>query len=221
MQICVFNLFNERKKKRKIKAHQWSLNLLSWCLSHWSMIMTYFVLWTVFKYLFFPVMLSSLNNGDVFRLNVSVMNSQKWTMFYFWQYTFFFLIVCLFLYILAVPEWQNILNVSHYVAVAQENRNNSYDNNNKKKKNMTKWYQAPFSWWSSVLLYCHPLRKKKKVFLSLIISQKSQHFVQMVQFCVCVPISLFNVSLFCRFCKHVCKTKIATCVWWWCFLYST
>lgn len=164
-------------------------------------------------------MLSSLNNGDVFRLNVSVMNSQKWTMFYFWQYTFFFLIVCLFLYILAVPEWQNILNVSHYVAVAQENRNNSYDNNKKKKKNMTKWYRhhSPGG-----LVYCCTVTLwEKKMFLSLIILQKSQHFVQMVQFCVRVPISLFNVSLFCRFCKHVCKTKIATCVWWWCFLYST
>lgn len=32
MQMCVFHLFHERKKK--IKAHQWSLNLLSWCLSH-------------------------------------------------------------------------------------------------------------------------------------------------------------------------------------------
>lgn len=63
-------------------------------------------------------MLSSFNNGEVSKLNVSVMNSQTWTTFYFWQYTFFF--VCLFLYFLAVPEWQNILNVSHYVAVAQE-----------------------------------------------------------------------------------------------------
>lgn len=99
--ICLM----KEKKKRKIKAHQWSLNLLSWCLSHWSMIMTYFVLWTVFKYLFiFPVMLSSLNNGDVFRLNVSVMNSQKWTMFYFWQYTFFFF-DCLFVFIHFSCSW--------------------------------------------------------------------------------------------------------------------
>lgn len=30
------------------------------------------------------------NNGEVFRLSVFVMNSQTWTIFYFWQYTLFF-----------------------------------------------------------------------------------------------------------------------------------
>jgi len=60
-------------------------------------------------------MLPSLNNDDVSRLNVSVMNSQTWTIFCFWQYTF----LRLFLYFLAVSDRQNILNVSHYVAVAQ------------------------------------------------------------------------------------------------------
>lgn len=51
--------------------------------------------------------------------------------------------------------------------------------------------QAPFTWWSSVLLYCHPRggkKKKKKLFPSLIIFTEEQHFVQTVQFCVCVPI---------------------------------
>lgn len=37
-------------------------------------------------------MLSSFNNGEVSRLNVSVMNSQSWTIFYFWQYTFIFFV---------------------------------------------------------------------------------------------------------------------------------
>lgn len=52
--------------------------------------------------------------------------------------------------------------------------------------------QAPFTWWSSVLLYCHPRggekKRKKKLFPSLIIFTEEQHFVQTVQFCVCVPI---------------------------------
>lgn len=87
-----------KEKKRKIKTHQWSLNLTCWCSSHWSMIMIYFE-----QYLstFFSVMLSSFNNGEFFRLNVSVMNSQTWTIFYFWQYTFF----CLFVFIHFSCSW--------------------------------------------------------------------------------------------------------------------
>lgn len=114
---CVYFICFMKEKKRKIKAHQWSLNLLSWCLSHWSMIMIYFVLWTVFKYLF-SVMLSSFNNGDVFKAQCLCYDFT--TMDHVLFPTVYLLFFCLFLYILAVPEWQNILNVSPYVAVAQE-----------------------------------------------------------------------------------------------------
>lgn len=58
MQYVYFNLLM-KEKKRKLKTHQWSPNLISWCLSHWSMII-YFVLWTVFKYFFlscYPVLI--------------------------------------------------------------------------------------------------------------------------------------------------------------------
>lgn len=60
-----------KEKKRKIKTHQWSLNLTSWCLSHWSMIMIYFVLWTVFKYFFlscYPVLIMVKFSGSMFLL---------------------------------------------------------------------------------------------------------------------------------------------------------
>lgn len=106
---------------------------------------------------------------------------------------YLFLIVCLFLYILAVPEWQNILNVSHYVAVAQENRNNSYDNN-KKKKEYDKMIQAPFSWWSSVLLYCHPLRKKN-VFELNHFTEESTFCTNGTILCVCSHIIIQCISI--------------------------
>lgn len=47
-------------------------------------------------------MLSSFNNGDVFRLSVSVMNSQTWTILSFRQYTFS---VCLFVFIPFSCSW--------------------------------------------------------------------------------------------------------------------
>lgn len=195
MQQCVYFICltrDERKTNRTIRAHQWSLNLVGWCLSHWSMIMISFVLWTVFRYPFFSVMLSSLNNGDAFMAQCLCCDftrkKKNGPCFISDSIPSLFLFVWLFLYIFAVPEWQNILNVSHYVAVAQEKQNNSYDNNNKKREH-DKNIQVPFSWWSSVLLYCYPWRKEKKqkpCCPALSFSQKSNIFVQTVQFCVCV-----------------------------------
>lgn len=176
---CVYFIcFHERRNKKMIKSSpvvpQSSRLVFVTLKNDYDLV---FALWTVFKYLFFWVFVF-LSCYPVWimvtfsRLSVSVMTSQKnGPCFISDSIPSLFLFVCLFLYILAVSEWQNILNVSHYVAVAQETEIIAMIII--KKKNMTKMIRAPFTWWSSVLLYCHPWgrkkKRKKKLFLSWII----------------------------------------------------
>lgn len=107
----------------------------------------------------------------------------------------FFWIVCLFLYILAVPEWQNILNVSHYVAVAQENRNNSYDNNNKKKRI---WQNDTRHHSPGGLVYCCTVTlwgKKKSVFELNHFTEESTFCTNGTILCVCSHIIIQCISI--------------------------
>lgn len=150
-------------------------------------------------------MLSSLNNGDAFKAQCLCYDfTENGPCFILGQYTFS-LFVCLFLYILAVPEWQNILNVSHYVAVAQETEIIAMIIIIK-KKNMTKWYgrHSPGG-----LVYCCIVtleEKKKKLFLSWSIF--TTFCTNGTILCVCSHNHYYSMYLYIAgFCKHVCKTK--------------
>lgn len=112
-------------------------------------------------------MLSSFNDGDVFRLSVSLMNSQTRTTFCFRPYTFS-VGFCVFIpfscsWVTKYLECESLCSSctrSEIIAMII-------------KKNMTKLYMHQCR-WSSVLLYCHPWE-----FLLLLmetISQKSALF---------------------------------------------
>lgn len=182
--------------------------------------MIYFVLWTVFKYLFFLSCYPVLTMVTFSRLSVSVMTSRQWTMFYFRQYTFSFFF-CLFVFIHLSCSWvTKYLECESLCSSCTRNRNNSYDNNNNKKKNMTKWYRRHSP---GGLVYCCIVtleggekKEKKKLFPSLTIFTEEQHFVQTVQFCVCVPIIIIirciSILQVLQACVQDEKKKKNTCV---------
>lgn len=139
-----------KEKKEDKKTHRWSLNLTSWCLSHWSMIMIFFEQYlSTFFLSCYPVLIMVNFSGSMFLL----WSHKHGPLFYFRQYTFLF--VCLFLYILAVPEWQKYLECESLCSSCTRTEIIAMII----KKNMTKLYMHHVRGGFSVLLYRHPWKR--------------------------------------------------------------
>lgn len=163
-------------------------------------------------------MLSSFNNGDVFKAQCLCYDFT--TMDHVLFPTVYLLFFFLFVFIHLSCSWvTKYLECESLCSSCTRNRNNSYDNNNNKKKNMTKWYRRHSP---GGLVYCCIVtlegekKKKKKLFPSLIIFTEEQHFVQTVQFCVCVPIIIIirciSILQVLQACVQDEKKNIYTCV---------
>lgn len=99
--------------KKKKNTHQCLLNLTSWCLSLWSMIMIYFLCWTVFKSTFFffsflscypDLMIIVTFPGSVFLFWIHYMDHVLFLTVYF----SFFKFISFYTFQL-FPEWQKYL----------------------------------------------------------------------------------------------------------------